>query len=77
MGNKTEESIYKDDRLKSINKMRRFQWSTYPLIQKNGIRNKKQKIKFEHDDQNNTQYGLRSMYKYGGQGIFGQITIIE
>lgn len=61
-----------------MNKMRRLQWSTHPLIfEKEGKRNKKQKTLFKHDDENDRQYGLRSMYNYGGQGIFGQITITE
>lgn len=61
----------------STTKMRRFQWSTYSPIFEKRIRNTKQETLFKHDNQNKSQYGLLSMYRYGGQGIFGQITITE
>ncbi|KAL3990593.1 hypothetical protein ACH3XW_32405 [Acanthocheilonema viteae] len=75
---KIQQSIHQDDIPKSVNKVQHFQWGTYPVIlEKKRARNKKQKILFKNEGQNNNQYGLRSMYKYGGQGIFGQITITE
>lgn len=75
---RVQESIHQDEVPESMNKIRRFKWNTYPVIlEKKGIRKKKQETLFKPNGQNNSQYGLRSIYKYGGHGIFGQITITE
>lgn len=71
-------SIYHDGISDQVNRMRRFQWYNYPPIHgKKGKRNDKQKLPFRRNNQNNWWYGLRGMYKFGGEGIFGHITMIE